>query len=130
MFSSISLPASPRREILLAESQREADDGNAGVVHAFVELLGPQPHLGAAEGVAGLSGGAGKPFVEIFVDDVGFGDHDVAVDQRRHHRAGIKLDIPLLLMFACAQIEMLAFHSRPFSARQSRTFWAQLDISL
>ena len=114
----------------MPERQREAHDRDAGVVHALVELLGPQPHLGAAERVGGLERRIGKAFVEIFVDDIRFRHDDIAVDQRRHHRARIELDVPSLLMLAGAQIEMPAFPFEAFLGQQSRTFCAQLDISL
>jgi len=98
---------------LLAESQREADDGNAGVVHAFVELLGPQPHLGAAEGRRGLErwGRDRSSRYSLMTLDSGITmspSTSVGTTAR-----GLSLSIPLLLMFACAQIEMLAF---PFEA--------------
>jgi hypothetical protein len=67
-------------EVLVSEREREAQDRNAGVVHAFVELLGPQPHPGAAERIGGLERRIGEALIEIFIDDVGFRHDDIAVD--------------------------------------------------
>ena len=78
------------------------------IVHALVELLGPQPHPGAAERIGRLERRIGKPFVEILVDDVGFRNDHVAGNERGHDRTRIELDVPVLLVLPRAQIEMLA----------------------
>ena len=100
-------------EILVPERDAEADNRRRRIVDVLVELLGPQPHLGAAIRVARGKARIGKGLLEIFEDDVRFRYHLIAVDQGRHHRPAVELEVPGLLVLAGAQHQVPALPFEP-----------------
>src|SRR6185295_1253570 len=47
--------------------------------------------------------------VELFEDDVRFGDDLLAIDEGRHHGAAVEFEVPGLLVLCRAQHEVAAF---------------------
>ena len=115
--SSIFAPASPRSRYWWRKAMPKLMMAARRVMDVLVKLLGPQPHPGAAVRILRRQPRLRIGVFEIFQDDVRFRHHLVAVDQRRHHRAAVELEIPGLLVLAVAQHEVAVLPWRGPSRR-------------
>ena len=90
-------------QLHVAERDGVGEHGDAAVVDAVVDLLGPVTHMGLADGGARHQRVGGESCVQVFIDDGRFQDRLIFIKERRDNRAGVELAIPLVLMLAAAQ---------------------------
>ena len=74
----------------------------------LVDPLGPDPHRGEVAGVGRPERRVGKDVVEILADHSGLNDRPPVVDQGRHDRVGVELEVPLLELLAPEHVHDLA----------------------
>jgi hypothetical protein len=94
-------------QVLVPEGDAEAENGGAGVVDVLVELLDPEAHLRLPVGVVRAQARRRKGILQVFENDVGFGDHAAVVDQRRDDGAPVELKVCRRLVLARAQDQVL-----------------------
>ena len=77
-----------------------ADNSDADLVQAhlrpLVQIVGPQFHLR-------------KRVLQIFQNDIGFGDDASVMVHRRHHRLRVQLGVPIFVIVEGKQIDVVAF---------------------
>jgi len=70
-------------------------------------------HLPARVRIRGLERGFGKGVVEVFADQRRLGEHLAVMNQGRHHRLGIELDVGGVELLALEDVDIVTF---PFQA--------------
>ena len=77
-------------------------------VKPLVDPLGPDPHRRQVVSVGGSERRVGQDVVEIFADHRRFDDRPTVVDQGRHDRVGVELQVPVLELLASEHVHDLA----------------------
>src|SRR5215472_7181461 len=106
-------------EILMTEGDPETKNRRASVMDIFIQLLDPKPHLRPVVWIARPQPRLWKDVLKVLENDIGLRNNMSVVNERRHHGAAVKLEVPRLLMLppaapsACPPRRVLSRRDKP-----------------